>query len=101
MATPARRVARVASRLEAEASTSLEFREAGSERVHRGEDARFEDGWVQFHCAYGVSPGARLTLSLLPAGVDPVRVGVELLVERLDCLPDGRFRIAGRLRGRR
>ena len=101
MSTLARRVTRVTTDHRGSSSGSLQFWEHGSEVVHRGNSARFDNGRFQFEADYGVSPGVRLAVHLMDCPDLSPSMGADLLVERLDALPRGRFRIAGRWRPRR
>ena len=100
MSTPARRITRSTTGLENEPSAGLQFWEQGSDVLHEGQAARFDAGRLSFESDYGVSPGTALAVRMA-GGLDLFSgLGAELLVERLDALPGGRFRIAGRWRGR-
>ena len=100
MSTPARRITRSTTGPEGEPSARLQFWEQGSEVLHQGQGAHFEAGRLSFESDYGVSPGTALAVRVVD-GLDMFPgLGAELLVERLDALPGGRFRIAGRWRGR-
>ena len=100
MSTPARRVTRSTTGTERESSARLQFWEQGSDVLHQGEGAQFEPGRLSFESDYGVSPGTPLAVRMV-GGLDLFPgLGAELTVERLDALPGGRFRIAGRWRVR-
>ena len=100
MSTPARRITRSTTGPEGEPSAQLHFWEQGSEVLHSGQGAHFEAGRLSFESDYGVSPGTALAVRII-GGLDMFPgLGAELVVERLDALPRGRFRIAGRWRSR-